>query len=331
MNYRNPRIQEDGADALHGEVHADPAKILWVGSMFVLGTVGSALTASPGAIALFVVATSATLCLGHSLGMHRLHIHRAWRAPKWIEYLFVHFGVLVGLAGPMGMLKTHDMRDWAQRQRRCHSYFAHDEVWYRDLWWQLFCSIRLDNPPPIDIEKDISGDAVYRFMERSWMLQQLPWALTFYTLGGLGWVFWGICSRVSVSIFGHWLIGYFAHNSGHREWDVDGAAVQGHNVPFVALLTMGESWHNNHHAFPGSAKMGLRRGQWDPGWWVLLALERAGLASDIVTPEMLPKRSELKRCRYDATNDDANEALADGLVLDSAAVPREESPAILRP
>ena len=46
--------------------------------------------------------------------------------------------------------------------------------------------------------------------------------------------------------------------------------MQGYNVPFAALLTMGESWHNNHHAFPGSARLGLRAGEWDPGWWVLL-------------------------------------------------------------
>ncbi|MDJ0909484.1 MAG: acyl-CoA desaturase [Woeseiaceae bacterium] len=323
-NYHNPRIDEDQADAWHGEVYADPAKLLWIGSMLVFGTVGSALTASPGAILLFVVSTGLTLCLGHSLGMHRLFIHRAWQAPKWLEYLFVHFGVLVGLAGPMGMLKTHDLRDWAQRQGRCHSYFGHDEVWYRDLWWQLFCSIRLDNEPTIEPEPAIAEDRVYRFMEKTWMLQQLPWALIFFMLGGLSWVFWGICSRVSVSVLGHWLIGHFAHNSGHREWHVEGAAVQGYNVPFAGLLTMGESWHNNHHAFPGSAKLGLHKDQWDPGWWVLRALERLGLAWDIVTPDMLPERDEL-RLRRSAPD------TIDGSVVDAAGVPREEPSAVLRP
>ncbi len=315
-NYHNPRIDEAAADASRGSVSVDPAKLLWVGSMLVFGTVGSAMTASLGAVLLFVVFSGLTLCLGHSLGMHRLFIHRAWRAPKWLEYLFVHFGVLIGLGGPMGMLTTHDTRDWAQRQRRCHSYFSHDEIWYRDLFWQLFCSIRLEEPPSIDAETAISEDRVYRFMESTWMLQQLPWALLFYLIGGWGWVFWGICSRVSVSILGHWLIGYFAHNSGHREWDVEGAAVQGYNVPFAALLTMGESWHNNHHAFPGSAKLGLHAGQWDPGWWVLKLLERLGLAWDIVTPDMLPERAELTPCQS---------------VVDAAAVPGKETSTVLGP
>ncbi len=207
-NYSNPRIDEQAADAWHGSVHADPKKLVWIGPMLVLGTVGSALTASLGAVSLFLITTATTLCLGHSLGMHRLFIHRAWKAPKWLEYLFVHFGVLVGLAGPLGMLQTHDTRDWAQRQSRCHSYFGHDEVWYRDLWWQLFCSISLQRPPIIEPEAEIASDRVYAFMERTWMLQQLPWALLFYALGGWGWVFWGICSRVSVSVLGHWMIGF---------------------------------------------------------------------------------------------------------------------------
>lgn len=296
-NYENPRIdgRADCADAVRGTVQADPAKLAWVGSMFLLGTIGSAMTYTHGALALLLVATGTTLCLGHSLGMHRRFIHRAYECPRWLEYLFVHFGVLVGLAGPFGMLRTHDLRDWAQRQVDCHSFFSHSEAWYRDFWWQLFCSIRLEHPPEISIEPAIANDRVYRFMERTWILQQLPWALAFFAIGGWGWVFWGICSRVSISMCGHWLIGHFAHNIGHRDWHVDGAAVQGFNVPFAALLTMGESWHNNHHAYPGSAKLGLEAGQWDPGWWVLKVLERVGLASDFVTPESLTFRRELVR------------------------------------
>ena len=101
---------------------------------------------------------------------------------------------------------------------------------------------------------------------------------------------------VSLCLFwGHWLIGYFAHNQGRRDWDVPGAAVQGHNVRWCALLTMGESWHNNHHAFPGSARIGLEPGQWDPGWWVLQLLHRAGVVSDLKLPDSLPARADLKR------------------------------------
>jgi len=48
---------------------------------------------------------------------------------------------------------------------------------------------------------------------------------------------------------------------------------------------MGENWHNNHHAFPTSAKLGLEKGQWDPGWWVLSLLRKMGLVSDLVVAD----------------------------------------------
>lgn len=297
--YFNPRIDihKIAGNASKGKVCFDPIKATWLSTMILLGTIGSFFTASIDAILLFVGFTAVTLCFGHSLGMHRRFIHRSYLCPKWMEYLFVHLGVLVGLAGPLGMLKTHDLRDWAQRQTKCHDYFSHGKTWLHDAYWQLFCSIKLDQPPPFQPEPDIANDSVYSVMERTWMLQQLPWAIIFYLIGGWSWVFWGICSRVTVSVIGHWLIGYFAHNSGHRDWHIEGAAVQGFNIPWFALLTMGESWHNNHHAFPNSAKLGLEPNQLDPGWTMLLLLKKMGLVSNLVTPENLTERTGLVRMR----------------------------------
>ena len=69
-----------------------------------------------------------------------------------------------------------------------------------------------------------------------------------------GWVVWGICARVAVSVTGHWLVGHIAHREGSQSWIVEGAAAQGYNVRLAGFISMGESWHNNHHAYPGSAK-----------------------------------------------------------------------------
>ena len=306
-SYANPRIDHDAQSgrADLGDVQPDPVKIVWVGSMLGFGTLGSALTATPGAIGLFIVYTAVTLCFGHSLGMHRRFIHQSYTCPRWLEYGLVHLGVLVGLAGPLGMLKTHDTRDWAQRQATCHDYFSHGQIWYRDLYWQLFCTIKLRAEPDLRIEDSIGSDPVYQWMERTWMAQQLPWATLFYVAGGWAWVFWGICTRTSVSILGHWLIGYFAHNHGLRRWHVIDAAVQGYNVPWAALITMGESWHNNHHAYPGSAKLGIEAGQWDPGWWALKGLSRLGLVDNLVTPDALQERTDLLRLPDDTAREHA--------------------------
>jgi len=162
-----------------------------------------------------------------------------------------------------------------------------------DAWWQLNCALELERPPEIRLEPRIADDRVLWFFERTWMLQQLPLALLFFSWGGWAFVFWGVCARISVAVFGHWVIGYFAHNHGNMPRKVYGAAVQGRNVRWTSLLTMGESWHNNHHAFPGSARLGLARGEWDPGWWVLTGLEQIGLVWSLKLPNDLPPRPEL--------------------------------------
>ena len=58
---------------------------------------------------------------------------------------------------------------------------------------------------------------------------------------------------------------------------------------------MGESWHNNHHAFPQSAKLGLLPGQIDLGWWLIKSFEAVGLATNVKTPANLPRRPGLRR------------------------------------
>ena len=104
-----------------------------------------------------------------------------------------------------------------------------------------------------------------------------------------------MCGRITISILGHWGVGYLAHNRGPRDWYVQGAAVQGHNVRYCGLITFGECWHNNHHAFPRSARLGLYPGQVDPGWWMLRLLAACGLVWDIRLPENLPPRREVER------------------------------------
>jgi stearoyl-CoA desaturase (delta-9 desaturase) len=112
--YTNERIVvSPKSNALHGKVVLSKQKVFWMGTMFLVSLLGAYFTFSVGAVLIFVITTCISLCLGHSLGMHRRLIHKSYECPIWLEYLFVHLGVLVGLGGPIGMIKTHDMRDWA--------------------------------------------------------------------------------------------------------------------------------------------------------------------------------------------------------------------------
>jgi stearoyl-CoA desaturase (Delta-9 desaturase) len=292
--FRTVRMQDaEGSDVVTAAVVWQPRKSLWITSMTLGALIGGPLLFTWGALVLFLVTTAITVCLGHSLGMHRRLIHRAFDCPMWLKRLFVYLGTLVGMAGPFGMIRQHDMRDWAQRKPTCHPYLAHRAALIRDAYWQLHCELKLANPPELRMERRVSADPFYRFIERTWMAQQLPWAVLFFALGGWPWLVWGIAVRVAASVTGHWLVGYFAHNRGRRSWHVHGAGVQGYNVAYCGLISMGEAWHNNHHAFPGSARLGLRPGETDPGWWVLMALANIGLVWGIKTPELLPNRANL--------------------------------------
>lgn len=293
MNNTQRVSSENTESAWNGEVVWSPIKSIWFLSNLLITVFVAPLYFSVSGFLIFVLLTAITLCLGHSLGMHRLLIHRSYDCPLWMEYLFVYLGVLVGMAGPIGMLKQHDLRDWAQRQSRCHDYLLHGSNILQDAWWQLNCELNLKYPPYFTIEPRVANSRFYQFMESTWLAHAVILALPLFYLGGVSWLVWGVCVRVVVSVGGHWLIGYFAHNRGERTWDIEGAAVQGHNIRIAGLLSMGEAWHNNHHAFPGSAMLGLYNDEPDLGWWVLNALHNLGVVKNIVLPEQLPERKEL--------------------------------------
>ena len=283
----------DGNDVVHGKVRFAPVKGLWFLLNAAGALAGAAFDFSGAGLALFVVSTAIVLLLGHSLGSHRKLVHDSYGCPRWLEYLFVYLGVQVGLAGPIGLLRQHELRDYAQRLPVCHDYLRHGRSFWVDAWWQLCCDLRLAHEPRIALEERVIADRFFLFLERTWMAQQLPWVVLFYLWGGPGFVAFGVCARITAGVFGHWIVGYLAHNHGETQRIVKGAAVQGRNVRLTSLLTMGECWHNNHHAYPGSARLGLARGEWDPGWWVLSGLERIGLAWNLRLPEDLPFRPEL--------------------------------------
>ena len=286
----NSLILGPDVDPVAGAVRWDPARSFWNGSILLAAVLLAPITFTGGAFLLFLSTSAVTLCAGHSVGFHRRLVHRSFDCPKWLERILVETGTLVGMGGPLWTIRTHDTRDWAQRQPRCHDFLAHRHGPLKDGWWNLHCRLVFDRPPGFDPGPGIGDDPFYRFLQRSWMLHQVPVALACYALGGWPWVVWGVFVRVAACTTMHWFISYFAHTSGPQSWTVDGAAIQAHDVPLAAIPTMGESWHNNHHAFPASARHGLYPGQIDIGYRFIQVLELLGLAWNVNTPRTLPPR-----------------------------------------
>jgi stearoyl-CoA desaturase (delta-9 desaturase) len=287
------RVDGAGACAVSGRPVLDPPKAAWNGAMLAITLGLGPVYFSWSALALFVLSTWATILIGHSVGMHRMMIHRTFACAKPLERALIWTGVLVGLSGPFGVIQIHDTRDWAQRQPQCHDFFAHTRALPQDLFWNLACRFEFERPPGLTIEPELADDPWYRLMERTWRYHQLALAAVLYLVGGLPWVVWGVAARVIVSTAGHWTVTYFCHNRGAGRWRVKGACVQASNLPGLGLITCGECWHNNHHAFPESARIGLECGQTDPGWWVIAGLERLGLARDVGVPRAKGSREDL--------------------------------------
>jgi sn-1 stearoyl-lipid 9-desaturase len=283
----------DEANACDGDLVWDAGRSIWNMSMIIGALVLGPIFFSWSGLAVFLLLSGFTLCVGHSVGFHRRLIHRSFDCPKWLERFMIYVGVLVGMGGPIWTVGLHDIRDWAQRQPDCHWFLRHGKSALIDGFYYLNFRLVLRKPPNFDPGPGISDDRFYIFLQRTWMLHQIPVTLTLYWLGGWSWVVWGVIVRVALCFTMHWYIAHVAHRRGPQDWIVDDAAVQGYNIGWLAIPTMGESWHSNHHAFPASARHGLYEGQIDLGYDFIRLLALIGLATNIRTPENLPPRTGL--------------------------------------
>src|SRR5687768_15268751 len=169
----NSLVETPDANPVAGRVSWDPVHSLWHGGMLAASVALIPVYPSWSGAGLFLFLTGASLLLGHSVGFHRRLIHRSFDCPLWLERALVWIGTCVGMGGPLWMIRTHDLRDWAQRQADCHDYLAHRGGMWRDYWRQVHGRLALDNPPRLALGR-AGRDPFYRFLEATWMAQQLP-------------------------------------------------------------------------------------------------------------------------------------------------------------
>jgi sn-1 stearoyl-lipid 9-desaturase len=245
--------------------------IIHLGALFAPFTFSWSLLA----IALFL--HWLTCGLGITLGYHRLMSHRSFKTPKWVEYILVTLGTLTLQGSPI---------DWIGIHRLHHKYSdtaqdPHDNN--KGFWWSHVSWI-LHEPPSQEkirqLTSDMNDDPYYEFLHRFFLPLQLLVAVLFYLFAGWSGVVWGVFVRLVLTYHSTWLVNSATHQFGYRTFDCQDSSV---NCWWVAVLTYGEGWHNNHHAHPHSARHGLQWWEIDLTWMTIRVLEVLGLASKIRT------------------------------------------------
>jgi fatty-acid desaturase len=261
-----------------GRVRFAAGKTLWLWGMAIPGLAIGLPAATPTTLVVSLTLAFLTLCVGHSVGLHRGIIHRTYEAHAIVRGALAYLGVLSGLGGPLTWARIHAVRDLWQNRPDCPRYFAYDHSLARDFLWNLHLRFEpADARADARLPPDLLRDPWLRFLERTWPLHVLSLAAVVFAVLGPGGVAVCVCARTAASITGHWLVGYAAHAWGERRHVITGAKESGTNVWLLGVLSFGEGFHNNHHAFPRSARMGMRPAELDLGWLVILALERLGL------------------------------------------------------
>src|SRR3954447_26500534 len=241
---------------------------------------------------------------GVTLGFHRLLTHRSFQTHRWVEYALAIAGSMAVQGPVMSWVADHRKHHaHTDREGDPHSPHGHGSgvkgaiagLWYAHMGW-LFD--RAGQAEHERYAKDLYADRGMRIIHAGfagWVLLGLavPFAVGYAVDGTVGGAIpaavWGGLVRVFMLHHVTWSINSVCHFFGRRRFAVDDHST---NVFWLALPSLGESWHHNHHAFPRSAHHGLRWWEIDVSGLVILAMKRLGLARDVVTvsPEKQAER-----------------------------------------
>jgi len=219
--------------------------------------------------------------LGVCVGYHRLLTHRSFKCPRAVEYPLAFLGALTMEGGPI---------DWVANHRQHHQYAdeagdphsAREGFFWSHLLWMMWTpETQAWDRLTQRYVPDLRRVPFYRFLGRTYVEWSALLAVALYLVGGWPFVVWGMCVRLVVTYHSTWFVNSASHTFGYKNFDIADLST---NCWWVALLTYGEGWHNNHHAFPASARHGLRPWEVDLSYGFIRLLKSLGLAWDVRTP-----------------------------------------------
>jgi stearoyl-CoA desaturase (delta-9 desaturase) len=257
-----------------------------VAAFFFIDT-GAILTA----LALYFVAGM----LGIGMSYHRLLTHRSYRTPKWVEYFLTICGTLALEGGPIFWVATHRIHhQYSDKDGDPHSPWRYGNdikalakgFWYAHMMWLFNPEQTPQRKYAPDLMKDPDIVRVSRQFPM-WVAVSLiapalaGGLLTWSWQGALTAFFWASLVRVSLLHHVTWSINSICHTIGERPFvSRDKSA----NVWWLAIPSMGESWHNLHHADPTCARHGVLQGQVDSSARLIRLMEKLGWVHDVRWP-----------------------------------------------
>lgn len=216
--------------------------------------------------------------LGISMGYHRLHTHRSYKVPVALEYFFAICGALTLEGGPISWVATHRIHH-QNSDRPGDPHTPRDGGWWAHVGWLLFGETMHNNTRAMGAyAPDLAKDRFYVWLNNYHWLPMIVLSVVLYAFGGLPMLLWGNCLRVVLALHATWLVNSATHMWGSRRF---ATRDDSRNNWWVALITFGEGWHNNHHAHPTSARHGLAWYEFDPSWILISVLKFFNIAKSI--------------------------------------------------
>ena len=227
----------------------------------------------------------ASLSLGIGMGYHRLLTHRSYQVPKWLEHTLAVCGTLALEGGPIFWVATHRVHhQFSDKQGDPHT--PRDGKWWSHMVWMMVGDVtHCDATASAKYAPDIAADPFYVWLSKYHYVPLTVVGITLLAVGGLPFLLWGVFFRVTLGLHATWMVNSLTHIWGRRRF---ATRDDSRNNWFVAALSFGEGWHNNHHAHPTSARHGLAWYEVDISWMTIRLLQALGLAKAVREASLEP-------------------------------------------
>jgi len=224
--------------------------------------------------------------LGIGMAYHRLLTHRGYKTPKWVEYFLTVCGTLALEGGPISWVATHRVHH-QNTDKEGDPHSPQDGGLWAHMGWILTGQAMHNTAAGeyLSFVPDLRKDKFHVWISKwHWVPLTLLGAALF-AIGGLPFLLWGVFFRVVIGLHATWLVNSATHMWGSQRFLTGDSST---NSFWVAILTFGEGWHNNHHASPQAARHGIAWYEFDMNWYGIAALKTLGLAWDIKLPRFKP-------------------------------------------